>query len=234
MIKKATKKQEFKHFTDLSQEWWAKNGKFKILHDITPLRIDYILKIANKKNLKKIKILDLGCGGGLTCEPLSRLGAEVTGIDFVKENIEVAKFHMIKSKLNINYIKQDLQNLKLKEKFDIILILEVLEHVNDWGKIITKIKKNLNKNGLLIISTINRNVISKIFAIYIAENILRWIPKNTHSYNKLIKPEELIDSLKNREFEIIDVSGMKYNILNGDWKLSRGKEINYFCSAKLI
>ena len=172
MIKKNSKEQEFKNFEDLSQEWWNPKGKFKILHQILPLRIRYILDNIDKNNISNLTILDLGCGGGLTCEPLSRLKANVTGIDFVKKNIDVAKEHAKESKLKIDYIYSDLEKFKIDKKYDLILALEILEHLDDWENAINNIKKNLKPNGKIIFSTINRTNLSRLFAIFIAENIL--------------------------------------------------------------
>jgi len=234
MIKNLSKNSEFNHFTALANDWWAQNSKFKILHQIIPIRIEYILSIINRKKLNNIKILDLGCGGGLTCEPLSRLGADVTGVDFVKKNIEIAKNHAKKSNLKIEYLHQDLELLDINKKFKVVLVLEVLEHIEKWTRILPRIKSILKPNGYLIISTINRTLLSKFFAIYIAENILQWIPKKTHAYDKLITPDELSESLKKNNFSVIDISGMIYNPISKDWKLNKKlKMINYFCSAQL-
>lgn len=234
MIKNLSNNQEFNNFSSIADEWWIPEGKFKILHDITPLRIEYIVNIFGRKKLYKTNILDLGCGGGLTCEPLCRLGGNITGVDFIKKNIEVAKKHAEKSNLKIEYLHQNLDSLIIKKKYNIILLLEVLEHLNNWQKIIPKIRKMLKPNGYVIVSTINRNILSKIFAIYFAENILHWIPKNTHQYNKLITPEELSMTLKNNNFKVLDVSGMVFNPVSRDWNTNKNfKRINYFCTAKL-
>ena len=233
-MKVRSKKTEFEHFSKLSNEWWSDSGKFKILHDLQPIRVQYIIDQIKPKKIKDLNILDLGCGGGLVCEPLARLGANVTGIDFVKQNIEVAKQHAYENKLKINYSKQDLNNLKLKNKFDIIIVFEVIEHLENIPIFIKNIKSHLKINGKILISTINRNIFSKILAIYFAENFLQWIPKNTHDYNKLIKPEELIDILKKENFTIKDISGLFFNPIANRWKLSKTKtKINYFCSAIL-
>ena len=221
MNKKNSKKQEFDNFNQLSKEWWNPKGKFKILHNILPVRIEYILEKIPNKVIKNLNILDLGCGGGLTCEPLSRLGAKVTGIDFIEENINIAKQHAIQSNLSINYIKQDLEKMELNQKFDMILLLEVLEHIDDWHLIIKKIKKNLKPKGKIIISTINKTKFSKIFGIYFAENILNWVPKNTHNYNKLIEPKKLITELTKNEFIVKDLTGMNYNLLSREWILNK-------------
>ena len=229
-----SKKEEFALFNQLSDEWWNENGKFKILHQIKRHRMTYILDQINKRNIKNLKILDVGCGGGIICEPLARLGAKVTGIDFAPNNIKAAKIHSKKNKLKINYIYKDIEKSKLDEKFDIILMFEVLEHLDNWKKTIKKIKKNLNKDGIVIISTINRNLISKLFAINIAENILNWIPKGTHDYNKLIKPEELKNTLSKENFHFNNIKGLVFDPLSREWKLSKNYMINYFCTANLI
>jgi len=146
MIKNTLKTSEFNHFKTLADEWWDPDGKFKILHSLTPIRIKYIKnklfdKKYSKKYLSNFNILDLGCGGGLVCEPLARLGANITGIDFVKQNIIAAKKHAKKTNTNIEYLHQNINNLKLKKKYDAVLILEVLEHIEDWKKIIINVKK---------------------------------------------------------------------------------------------
>ena len=234
MMKVRSKRLEFEHFTNLANEWWEDSGKFKILHDLQPIRMKYIIEQTKPKNIKNLNILDLGCGGGLICEPLARLGAKVTGVDFVKENIQAAKVHAIENNLKITYLKQDLENLNLKKKYDIIIIFEVIEHLKDVSEFIKKIKLHLKQNGNLLISTINRNIISKIFAIYVAENLLNWIPKETHDYNKLVKPEELTNILEKENFYIKNISGLFFNPITKRWKISKSKtKINYFCSAKL-
>ena len=234
MIKNLSKKTEFSHFSKIAKEWWKPNGKFQILHKINPLRIEYILKNINQKKIEKLEILDLGCGGGLVCEPLSRLKAKITGIDFVKENIDIAKQHAKISKLKIQYIHDDLNFLKISKKFDVILLLEVLEHMENWKTFIKKVKKLLKPNGILIISTINRTKFSKFFAIFLAENFLNWVPKNTHDYSKLITPVELHSNLNECNFNVLDTSGMNYNPLLRTWSINKNLyKINYFCTAKL-
>ena len=234
MMNIKSKNEEFALFNQLSDEWWNENGKFKILHQIKSHRMSYILDQINNRNIRNLKILDVGCGGGIICEPLARLGAKVTGIDFAPNNITAAKIHSKKNKLKINYINKDIEKSKLDEKFDIILMFEVLEHLDNWKKTIKNIKKNLNKNGLIIISTINRNLLSKLFAINIAENILNWIPKGTHDYNKLIKPEELKKILIKEKFNFKNIKGLVFDPLNREWRLSKNYMINYFCTASLI
>ena len=228
-----SKKSEFNHFSKLATEWWNKNGIFKILHDIQLIRIKYIQDTLNKKKLNKLKILDLGCGGGLVSEGIAKLGADVTGIDFIEENIRVAKKHAKQSKLEINYIVKDFEKERLTSKYDVIIIFEVLEHLENWKSFLEKIQKNLKPKGVLIASTINRNLISKFFTIDLAENLLKWIPLNTHNYYKFIKPEELKDNLTANNFKKIEFSGLSYNIFKQKWKMNNNKKVNYFCSSFL-
>ena len=227
------KKSEFDHFSQLANEWWLKNGKFKILHEIQPIRIKYIQDVVNKKQLDKMKILDVGCGGGLISEGLSKIGANVTGIDFVKDNINIARTHAQKSNLNIDYKTLDFENEKISSKFDIIVVFEVLEHLSDWKSFIKKIQSNLKSNGILIISTINKNLISKFLAIDLAENFLNWIPPNTHNYHKFIRPKELEFFLNQNNFKNISFKGLKYNPSKRKWILSEKTNVNYFCSCFL-
>ena len=244
MRRKNDNNTEFDHFQELSDEWWNEKGKFKVLHILTPLRIKYILdiiNITNKKRTKKNKtfkgldILDLGCGGGLICEPLTRLGANVTGIDFVNKNIKIAKQHAKIYNLKITYLNQDLLSIKLNKKFDLILMLEIIEHLNNWENVVDKVLKYLKPEGKIIFSTINRTFHSRIFAIFIAEEILKWIPKKTHNYEKLVKPKELISYLENKNMEILDISGLVFNPISREWFLNKKMtKINYFCTAQKI
>ena len=233
-MKNEKKNTEFEHFSSLANDWWSKNGKFKILHEIQAIRIKYILETLNKKNLNNTTVLDIGCGGGLVSEGLSKIGATVTGIDFIKENIKVAKMHAKKNNLEIDYFVKDFEKEKITSKYDVIIILEVLEHLKNWEEFIKKIKLNLNKNGTLIISTINRNLVSKFLTLDIGENLLKLIPLNTHTFYKFIKPEELEQVLSSNSFENIKFKGLTYNALKLKWELSENTKINYFCSCKFI
>ena len=143
---KRTKLSEFKHFNKLANEWWSKSGKYKILHKIKPIRIKYILNHLSSKIHKNLKILDLGCGGGLICEPLTKLGYNVTGIDFVESNIKAAKLHALQNNLKINYYTQDIDALSLKKKYDLIILFEVLAHIDEWDKTLFKVKRFLKKD----------------------------------------------------------------------------------------
>ena len=232
-MKNEKKNTEFEHFSSLANDWWSKNGKFKILHDIQPIRIKYILEALNKKNLNSTKVLDIGCGGGLIAEGLTKIGATVTGIDFIKENINIAKIHAKKNNLKINYVVKNFEKEKITSKYDVIIILEVLEHLSNWEEFLKKIKFNLKKNGVLIISTINRNLISKFLTLDIGENLLKIIPLNTHTFYKFIQPEELEQALSSNSFKNIKFKGLNYDALKFRWKLSENTKVNYFCSCKL-
>ena len=165
---------------------------------------------------------------------MSKLGANVTGIDFVKDNINAAKIHAKKHNLKINYKTLNFENEKINSKFDVIVIFEVLEHLSHWKSFIEKIKSNLNPNGILIMSTINRNLLSKFLAIDLAENYLKWIPINTHTYHKFIKPDELEHILIKNNFKNINFKGLKNNVLKKEWSLSKNTKVNFFCNCKLI
>ena len=171
----------------------------------------------------------------MVCEPLARLGANVTGIDFVKKNIETAKHHAKISKLDITYINQDLLSIKLNRQFDIILMLEVIEHLNNWKSVVNKILRHLKPNGKIIFSTINRTFHSRIFAIFFAEEVLKWIPKKTHNYAKLVRPKELISFLEKNNMKVLDTTGLIFNPILREWFLNKKMtRINYFCTAQKI
>ena len=207
-----------------------------------PIRIEYITeKIKNHFNIIEKKanflegysILDIGCGGGLISEPMARLGANVTGIDASEKNINIAKLHSNKSKLKINYFKASPENINNKEKFDIILNLEVVEHVDNVNLYIKSCGKLLKKNGIMFTATLNRTLISYIKAIIGAEYVLRWLPIGTHDWNKFIKPEELESFLVEEKFSTLDIKGLKFNPILSKWKRSNDLSVNYIiCSKK--
>ena len=233
-------KKEIEKFSKIAEEWWNPEGKFKPLHKFNPIRISYIkeniiktFKINQKKTpLKKIKVLDIGCGGGLLAEPMCRLGAEVTAIDASEKNINVAKLHSKKNDLKINYICTSPEKLQIKNKFDVILNMEIVEHVEDVNFFLKSSSKFLKKNGIMFIATLNKTLKSYIFAIVGAEYILRWLPIGTHEWEKFLKPEELISILKKNDLNIDRLDGMKFNILTDSWTVSDDKSINYI--AKFI
>ncbi|MDA7713999.1 bifunctional 2-polyprenyl-6-hydroxyphenol methylase/3-demethylubiquinol 3-O-methyltransferase UbiG [Candidatus Pelagibacter sp.] len=228
-------KKEIKKFSKIAEEWWNPNGKFKPLHNFNPIRIKYIkeniIKDFNISNsdrpLKNIKLLDIGCGGGLLSEPMCRLGANVVGIDASKKNIDVAKFHAKKNKLKINYMVASPEKLKTKTKFDVILNMEIVEHVNDINFFIKESSKLLNKNGIMFIATLNKTLKSYVFAIVGAEYVLKWLPIGTHDWEKFIKPEDLIHISKKNNLLLKKLNGMQFNILNNSWKVSQDTSVNY-------
>jgi len=235
-------KEEIQKFSRMAEEWWDVNGKFKPLHMFNPIRIEYItekikihfkLKKDKSNYLEGLNILDIGCGGGLICEPMARLGANVTGIDASEKNISIAKLHSKKNSLKINYLNASPENLEHVEKFDIILNLEIVEHVDNVNLYIKSCYKLLKKNGLMFTATLNRSFISYIKAIIGAEYILRWLPIGTHDWNKFIKPEELEKFLSDEKFATLDVKGLKFNPFSKKWKKTNDLSVNYIiCSLK--
>ena len=177
--------------------------------------------------------MDIGCGGGLISEPMARLGAKVTGIDASEKNINIAKLHSKKSGLQINYLNTSPENLDDFEKYDVILNLEIVEHVNNVNLYIKSCHKLLKKNGLMFTATLNRSFTSYVKAIIGAEYLLRWLPIGTHDWNKFIKPEELEKFLLNEKFSTLDISGLNFNPFLGKWKKSKNLSVNYIiCSLK--
>ncbi len=235
-------KDEIQKFSELADEWWDVNGKFKPLHMFNPIRIEYILEEIckhfkiNKGDvnfLKNLEILDIGCGGGLISEPLARLGANVTGIDAAEKNIKVASLHCKKNNLKINYLNNSPEQLKEKEKFDIILNLEIVEHVDNVDLYLKSCFSLLKRNGLMFTATLNRTFTSYIKAIVGAEYVLRWLPIGTHDWGKFIKPEELENKLNDIGFKTKDISGLNFNPITSKWKKTKNLSVNYIiCSNK--
>ena len=229
-------KKEIEKFSRLAKDWWNPNGKFKPLHVWNPTRINFIKKKLIKhfnidpKNslpLKNINILDVGCGGGLLCEPLKRLGANITGLDASKNNIEVAKLHSKEMNLDIDYVHSSPENFKSKNKFDVILNMEIVEHVASIDLFIHNCSELIKKNGMMFVSTINRNLKSYLFAIIGAEYILRWLPIGTHDWNKFITPNELEKITNRKKFLTDEIIGMKFNPLTNKWKITSDLAVNY-------
>ena len=234
-------KDEIEKFSKLADEWWDTNGKFKPLHMFNPVRIEYILEITlayfkidkNKKiPLKNLKILDIGCGGGLISEPMTRLGAGVTGVDASDKNISVAKAHAEKNNLNINYLNGTPESLDSKNKFDIILNLEVVEHVENLDLYLESCFRLLKPKGIMFTATLNRTLTSYIKAIVGAEYILRWLPIGTHDWNKFIKPEELEKKLTRLNFLMLDSTGLNFNPFLQVWNRSKNLSVNYILVSK--
>jgi len=236
--------KEIEHFAKDSSYWWDEEGPFKPLHRINPVRLRYIREQAeqhfklDKKSLspfKGLKIVDVGCGGGLICEPMARLGAEVTGIDADKNAIEVAKEHAQSTGLDIYYDNNTAEALAehKAEGFDIVFALEILEHVVDPGAFVKTCVSLCKPGGIIILSTINRTPKSFALGIVAAEYILRWVPRGTHSWEKFLRPSELSKHLRAENTIISDISGLNFKLLTGEFDIS-GTDIgvNYFITAR--
>ena len=232
-------KKEIEKFSKMAAEWWDPSGKFKPLHKFNPIRIKYIkeniinsFKLKTKKKpLDKINILDIGCGGGLLSEPMTRLGANVTGIDASNKNISIAKLHAKKNNLKINYFCSSPEKLKIQKKFDVILNMEIIEHVEDINFFINSCSKLLKKNGLMFVATLNKTLKSYMFAIIGAEYVLRWLPIGTHDWEKFVKPEDLKKILSKNNLKLEKLDGMNFNIIKDEWSLSSDTSINYIVKS---
>ena len=228
-------KKEIVKFSKMADEWWDPKGKFKPLHKFNPTRIKYIKEnIINNFNLKNksrplsgINILDIGCGGGLLSEPMSIMGANVTGIDASDKNIKIAKIHAKKNKLKINYLCSSPEKLKVTKKFDVILNMEIVEHVEDTDFFLKSCSKLLKKNGLMFVATINKTLKSYIFAIVGAEYILRWLPIGTHDWEKFVKPEDLNKILIKYGLYPNRIDGMSFDVIKDQWNISKDLSVNY-------
>ena len=218
---------EIEKFQAMAAEWWDPNGKFKPLHMLNPTRLDYIIdQIAaefgrdprGQAPFAGLRLLDIGCGGGLLSEPMARLGAEVVGADAAARNIPVAQVHAEQSGLDIDYRHTTAEALAAAgERFDVVLNMEVVEHVPDPLVYLTACQKLLNPGGLMVCSTINRNPKSYMMAIIGAEHVMRWLPKGTHEWSKFITPDELFDLLRNAGLEPVDRKGFVFNPLGWSW-----------------
>tara|TARA_B100000575_G_scaffold187688_1_gene151184 strand:+ start:1089 stop:1811 length:723 start_codon:yes stop_codon:yes gene_type:complete len=231
--------EEIQKFSKLAEEWWDVSGKFKPLHMFNPIRIEYILEKTsshfkrggNELPFKGLKFLDIGCGGGLISEPMCRLGAEVTGIDASLKNIEVAKLHAKKNDLKIDYLNTSPEKMTQNQKFDVILNLEIVEHVENVDLYFKSCAKLLKKNGLMFTATLNRTFLSFVKAIIGAEYILRWLPIGTHDWNKFLKPKEIEEKINNLNFSLIEVKGLEFNLLTQKWKQSKDISVNYIITS---
>jgi|TARA_B100001741_G_C16549157_1_gene598397 2-polyprenyl-6-hydroxyphenyl methylase/3-demethylubiquinone-9 3-methyltransferase len=233
-------KEEIQKFSNLAEEWWDPNGKFKPLHKFNPIRIKYIkntiikqFKIKNKiKPFLNLEILDIGCGGGLLTEPMTRLGGKLTGIDASNRNINIAKIHAKKNNLKINYFCSSPEKIKSKKKYDIILNMEIVEHVDDLNLFIKSSSSLLKKNGIMFIATINKTLKSYLFAIIGAEYVLNWLPVGTHDWFKFVEPDDLEKLCKKNLLRLIEINGLNYNLINNKWNLTKNVSVNYITVFK--
>ncbi len=229
MSKSSINKEEVSKFSKLSHDWWNETGELRTLHQINPLRLIYIRsKIIEHFGTfpNKIRILDVGCGGGLVSVPLSRLGADVTGLDASPENINAAKNYAEEKNLSIDYICGTAE--EHKSQYDVVLCLEIIEHVIDPASFIESVSKLLKPGGMLILSTINRTIKSYMMAIISAEYLLRWVPRGTHEFNKFVKPSELSNYTNNSGLELKHLQGLGYDIVKMSWTLQEDIDVNYF------
>lgn len=233
--------EEIARFSKISAQWWDENGAFKPLHHLNPTRLDYITKQLSQHyfkntdkslNFQGLSVLDIGCGGGLIAEPLTRLGATVTGIDASEKTIEVAKAHAALMSLDINYHCTSAETLaESEQKFDAVLALEIVEHVADVAGFINTCQKLVKPGGLIIFSTINRTLKSYAIAIVGAEYVMRWLPVGTHEWRKFLTPSELGNHIRETGLMIQDIKGMSFNPLGWSWSLSSDLDVNYFITA---
>ena len=234
---------EIERFSRMADQWWDPAGKFRPLHKFNPVRLAYIKERAcenfgrdrnDPRALAGLRLLDIGCGGGvLRPEPMARLGAEVVGADASATNIEIARIHAARSRLEIDYRAVTAEKLRQDgESFDIVLNMEVVEHVADVPFFLEQCSAMVRPGGLMFIATINRTMKAWALAIVAAEQILRWLPRGTHSYEKLVRPQELQAPLEAAGMQVIDRNGVFYNPLADEWRLSRDMDVNYMVLAR--
>lgn len=230
---------EIEKFSRIAEEWWDLNGKFKPLHKLNPTRCQYILKTAqallHKNSLSGLNILDIGCGGGLLCEPMRLFGANVTGIDASEKNIKIASLHAQKSGLDINYLCTSAEELAATDaQFDIVLNMEVIEHVADVASFMEASCRLVKPGGIMIVATLNRTIKSFALAIVGAEYVLNWLPRGTHNWEKFLKPSEINTHLERGNMLLKEIKGVCLNPLKNEWKLSNDIAVNYMmCSVKV-
>jgi len=234
-------REEVERFSKLAAEWWNPNGKFKPLHKFNPVRLSHIREtvgahferdLSVDKPFAGLRFLDIGCGGGLLCEPMARLGADVVGADASETNIEVAKLHAAQSGLNIDYRATTSEALEAAgETFDVVLNMEVVEHVSDVDFFMKSCAAMVRPGGLMFVATINRTMKAWGLAIIGAEYVLGWLPKGTHHYEKLVKPDEIDRALKDTGVSVFHRTGVFYNPLADEWRVSRDMDVNYMVTA---
>jgi 2-polyprenyl-6-hydroxyphenyl methylase / 3-demethylubiquinone-9 3-methyltransferase len=234
---------EIAKFSKFSEEWWDPKGKMAPLHRINPLRLAFIRDAACRKFdrnarslscLSGLRMLDIGCGAGLLCEPFARLGAQVIGIDPSASNIAAARLHADRSHLSIDYRCTSVEEMDLRERFDVVLAMEVVEHVNDVGLFLSRCAAMMKPTGLMVIATLNRNWKSFALAIVGAEYILRWLPRGTHRWDKFVTPDELAKNLLDNRLVVTEQSGVVYSPFADRWSLSSDMDVNYMVVAEAM
>lgn len=227
-------KKELEKFEKISHSWWNKEGEFGILHRINPVRLDYIIeKIKSHYNdISDLEVLDVGCGGGLIATALAKQGFNVTAIDALQSNIDIAIDYAKKNDIKVNYLKSTIEELDSEKQYDVVICLEVIEHVENTRQFILNLVKRIKPKGIAIISTINRTKKAYLLGIIAAEYILGWVPKNTHDYNKFLKPSEIYEMLEESNIEIKELKGLVYDIANNEWHFSDDIDVNYFIYLK--
>jgi 2-polyprenyl-6-hydroxyphenyl methylase/3-demethylubiquinone-9 3-methyltransferase len=233
---------EVDRFSAMAAEWWSPTGKFKPLHKFNPVRLAYIRDKAaenfsrnarSAKPLEGLRVLDIGCGGGLLSEPVARMGADVVGADPSEKNIGIASTHARASGVAVDYRAVTAEQLaEAGETFDIVLNMEVVEHVADVELFMNTCAGMVRPGGLMFVATINRTMKAAALAIFAAENVLRWLPRGTHQYEKLVRPQELEKPLAANGLEILDRTGVFFNPLANQWNLSKDMDVNYMLLAK--
>lgn len=233
---------EVARFSAMAEQWWDPNGSFAPLHQLNPVRLRYIRdRLAARfdrdperpKPLAGLRVLDIGCGGGLICEPMTRLGAEVIGVDAAERNIAVARLHAEQSGLDIDYRHAAAEDLAAAgERFDAVLALEIVEHVADLSQFVDAVGQVTKPGGAAIFATLNRTAKSYLFAIVGAEYVLRWLPRGTHDWNKFVRPSELARATRRASLDLKDISGMIYNPINRSWRIGRDTDVNYMAYAE--
>ncbi len=236
--------EEVEKFSRMAEDWWNPNGKFKPLHKFNPVRLKYIrdklaeyfqLPVTSNQLLKGLTILDIGCGGGLLSVPLTRLGATVTGIDASEKNINIARIHAGKEDLNIEYINTSAEELAATgRQFDVVLNMEVIEHVADVTSFMQASAQLLKPNGLMLVATLNRTLKSFAFAIVGAEYIMRWLPAGTHDWKKFLKPHEINEQFEKNNIKLVESKGVKFNPVRDEFSLDNDLSVNFMMLGKKL
>lgn len=232
---------EIERFSAMAAEWWDPLGKFRPLHNLNPVRLGHIRDTAvrhfgldshSRRPLEGLRILDIGCGGGLVAEPLARLGAAVTGVDAAERNIAVASLHARESGLSVDYRSGNAEDMaEAGESFDIVLALEIIEHVADVPLFVSAISRLARPGGLVLVATMNRTWKAFAMAIVGAEYVLRWLPRGTHDWKKFLRPSEVAAEVRRNGLGTAEVRGMSYNPLEDRWSLSADTDVNYILTA---